>query len=212
MKTLKLVSIAIVLFLITATTAQAQVSINVGVNPSWGLSGYSGIRYYYLPDIEAYYDIQMSRFIYNEGGIWVHRSYLPARYRNYNLRSGYKVVLRDYRGDAPYIHHDDFRRTYVRGYHGTEREYYFNRSNRGNDRRVESNIHRENDRRIESNIHRENDRRIESNIHRDNGRPAVIDNHRDNGHSVVVKDNHRDNGRSSDRKDDRGHNNEREHR
>jgi len=81
MKTLKLIFIGIALFLSSATKAQLAVSINIGAPPQWGPDGYSEARYYYLPDVEAYYDIQSSMFIYDAGGVWVHRTYLPRRYR-----------------------------------------------------------------------------------------------------------------------------------
>ncbi len=80
-------------------------------------AGYSGARYYYLPDVEAYYDVQSSMFIYYEGGVWVHRGYLPARYRNYDLYGGYKVVMTDYRGNTPYTHFAEHKTKYGRGYH-----------------------------------------------------------------------------------------------
>jgi hypothetical protein len=181
MKTLKLIVIGIVLFLATAAQAQVSVNLHVGTPPSWGPRGYSGVRYYYLPDVEAYYDIQASRFIYNERGVWVHRATLPRQYRNYDLNRGYKVVIRDYRGDAPYIHHNEFRQKYVRGYHGTEREYYFNKPGRGNEMK-----------------------RMDHNGRSDQKFDRRDDRH-DNGHSYDKKDDRRDNGHSYDKKDNRGH-------
>ncbi|WP_276381227.1 hypothetical protein [Flavobacterium sp. H4147] len=100
--------------------AQAQVSINVniGTPPSWGPQGYDDDRYYYLPDIDVYYDINQSVFIYDNGGRWIREKRLPAKYRQYDLYSGYKVVLTDYRGDAPYTYHTKHRANYPKGYHG----------------------------------------------------------------------------------------------
>jgi len=118
MKTIRLICIGILIFLANIIQAQVSVSVNIGSPPPWGPYGYNGVRYYYLPDVEAYYDIQSSLFIYSEGGVWVHRGYLPARYRNYDLYGGYKVVMTDYRGNAPYTHFADYRSRYARGYHG----------------------------------------------------------------------------------------------
>ncbi len=132
MKYFKLIVVGIVLFL--ATTAQAQVSVNVNIGrpPSWGPTGYSGVRYYYLPDLEAYYDIQLSNFIYRIGNKWVHRTNLPRQYRNYDLHRGYKVVMGDYRGNTPYTYYSDCKRKYARGYQGNEHEYFVKRSGRDN--------------------------------------------------------------------------------
>ena len=100
--------------------AQAQVSINVNIEtpPSWGPQGYDDSRYYYLPDIDVYYDVNQSVFIYDNGGKWIREKRLPSRYRNYDLYSGYKVVLSDYRGDSPYSYHTKHRASYPKGYHG----------------------------------------------------------------------------------------------
>ncbi len=120
MKTLKLIAFGIALFLASATQAQISFSVHLGTPPQWGPEGYSGARYYYLPDVEAYYDVQTSRFIYLDGRTWVHRTYLPARYRDYDLYNGYKVVMTDYHGNTPYQYHKQYRVKYARGYRGHE--------------------------------------------------------------------------------------------
>lgn len=110
---------ALVLFM-SAFFAQAQVSIslNIGTPPSWGPEGNDNSRYYYLPDIDTYYDVTRSQYIYDNNGRWIRESRLPAKYRRYDLYSGYKVVLNDYRGDAPYAYHKKHRENYPKGYHG----------------------------------------------------------------------------------------------
>lgn len=118
MKTLKLIVIVMALFLAGTTQAQVSVNVNIGSPPMWGPVGYSNVQYYYLPDVYAYYDIPSSMFIYQSGGVWVHRTYLPSRYRNYDLYNGYKVVMTDYHGNKPYVHYEDYKRRYAKGYHG----------------------------------------------------------------------------------------------
>jgi hypothetical protein len=124
MKTLKLTIFGI--FLLVANTTQAQVSINVNIGspPEWGPVGYTEMEYYYLPDIEAYYDVRATQFIYFGGGKWVRSSRLPRQYRNYDLYGGYKVVLNDYHGRSPYSHFDRHRVKYYKGYHGAPQRSY----------------------------------------------------------------------------------------
>lgn len=100
--------------------AQAQVSINVniGTPPSWGPEGHDDSRYYYLPDIDVYYDVNQSVFIYDNSGKWIREKRLPSKYRKYDLYDGYKVVLNDYKGDAPYTYHTKHRTNYPKGYKG----------------------------------------------------------------------------------------------
>lgn len=118
MKTLKLLVLLILLFLAGTTQAQVSLNVNVGSPPLWGPAGYSNVQYYYLPDVEAYYDVPSSMFIYQSEGNWIHRKYLPVRYRNYDLYSGYKVVMTDYHGKQPYYNHKDYKIKYAKGYHG----------------------------------------------------------------------------------------------
>lgn len=98
-------------------TASAQVSVNIGTQPAWGPYGYDYAEYYYMPDIEAYYWVPRRQFVYLNGGNWVFSASLPGRCNNYDLYSGYKVVINeprpwmrfnDHRARyAPYRHHND---------------------------------------------------------------------------------------------------------
>ena len=120
MKTLKIFIVGIVLLLAGSTQAQVSVRLNVGTPPQWGPAGYDHARYYYLPDIECYYDVNNSSYIYLTGNRWIHSRSLPYRYRNYDLYGGYKVVMNDYRGNRPYDHFREYRSRYGRGYRGHE--------------------------------------------------------------------------------------------
>jgi hypothetical protein len=104
--------------------------VHIGTPPAWGPAGYSDVRYYYLPDVEAYYDVETSMFIYISGNQWIRRSYLPTRYRNYDLYHGYKVVMNDYRGNSPYSNFKQHRMKYAKGYRGAEQRNVSERNNR----------------------------------------------------------------------------------
>jgi hypothetical protein len=119
MKTLKLIAAGIIL-LVSSTAMQAQVSVNVNIGspPAWGPTGYSAAEYYYLPDVQAYYDVRQSQFIYLGGGQWVRSRNLPTQYRNYDLYNGYKVVLNDYHGSRPYSNFKNHKVKYYKGYKG----------------------------------------------------------------------------------------------
>jgi len=122
-----------VLFFAGIVQAQVSVHLNIGNPPQWGPAGYSDVRYYYLPDVEAYYDVKSSMFIYFEGRSWVHRSYLPSRYKNYDLYDGYKVVMKDYHGDAPYYNHREYRTLYPKRFRGPSQRTVGERPKRGNE-------------------------------------------------------------------------------
>lgn len=118
MKLLKLIALGILLTVASSASAQLSINVNIGKAPAWGPSGYNDVRYYYLPDVEAYYDVHTSMFIYISGNKWIRRSHLPSRYHNYDLYRGYKVVMKGYKGNTPYYNFKNDKNRYKKGYHG----------------------------------------------------------------------------------------------
>jgi len=188
MKVLKLVVLGIFLLLASAGQAQVSVHLNIGTPPLWGPAGYSNVRYYYLPDVEAYYDVQSSMFIYFEGRSWVRRSYLQSRYKNYDLYTGYKVVMKDYHGEAPYYNHREYRTLYAKGYRGPSQRTIGDRSKRGTENqrtyrqsnqvnRGRGNVIDKNDKRGDNSYNRRGD--VKSIIKRDNDKKEKNDRGRD---------------------------------
>ncbi|MGD0590877.1 MAG: hypothetical protein ABSA44_08775 [Bacteroidota bacterium] len=106
-----------------SSTVGAQVRINLGFNvdrqPVWGPTGYDHAEYYYLPDIEAYYNVPQHKYYYQERGRWIGRSTLPYRYRNFDLYHSYKVVVNE---PTPYRNHAMYRDKYAsfKGRHDQE--------------------------------------------------------------------------------------------
>ncbi|MDP1995245.1 MAG: hypothetical protein Q8K40_08380, partial [Ignavibacteria bacterium] len=82
---------------------------NIGSQPAWGPVGYDEVQYYYLPDIDSYYYVPQHRFYFFNGGRWIYSSSLPARYANYNLYNGYKVVVNQ---REPWRNHNVYKNKY----------------------------------------------------------------------------------------------------
>lgn len=120
MKTLKIFLAGFAMILSSSLHAQVSVSVNIGGRPDWAPVAYNEANYYYLPDVEAYYDVRSSNFIYANNGTWIHARTLPTRYRSYDLHSGPKVVLTDYRGNRPYTHFKSHKVKYYNGYHAPQ--------------------------------------------------------------------------------------------
>lgn len=97
---------------VSGTKAQVNVNINIGNQPQWGPSGYnvSDAPFYYIPSINAYYDVTRSLFIILNGNRWNYVRQLPARYRNFDLYNNYKVVVNRQR---PYLNNASDRRNYA---------------------------------------------------------------------------------------------------
>lgn len=95
-------------------TAEAQnisININIGRQPAWGPVGYDYAGYYYFPDIDIYYDVNVGLFYFLDRGRWVSAHYLPYAYRNYDLYRLYKVVLNV---NQPWRYHHNHYRDYAR--------------------------------------------------------------------------------------------------
>ncbi|MEL1241843.1 hypothetical protein [Flavobacterium flavipallidum] len=132
MKTIQLIVAGMLLFLSSNTQAQVSVNVNIGNPPAWGPAGYSNVEFYYLPDIECYYDIRLAQFIYFNNGRWTRIKNLPSRYKNCDLYHVYKVVLTDYHGKTPYKHFKNHKVKYYKGYKGSPQKMIGNSKNKSN--------------------------------------------------------------------------------
>ena len=90
--------------------AQVHVSVNIGTQPVWGPVGYDYVPFYYIPDMDAYYDVNRRQYVFLEGSRWVYMRSLPPRYSNYDLYHGYKVVVNE---PSPWMHHDRYHTQYI---------------------------------------------------------------------------------------------------
>ena len=112
MKLLKPIAAGILILLGAETHAQVSINVNINAHPSWGPSVTEAVRYYYLPEVNVYYDIHTAMFIYVHNGHWIHRRHLPDQFSHYNLHRGPKIIVYDYRGSKPYIHCKYHRKSY----------------------------------------------------------------------------------------------------
>jgi hypothetical protein len=60
------------------------------------------VRYYYFPNLEAYFDNLEKVYHYKQNGKWLIASELPQNYGGYSLYNKVKVSIVDYDGDKPY--------------------------------------------------------------------------------------------------------------
>ena len=97
--------------------AQVHVSINIDIQPSWGPSGYNYAEFYYIPEIDVYYDVINRIYIYSDGRRWVRGAYLPMAYNYYDFYSLYKVVINGVR--SPWRHN----RNHIKLYSGYRYNY-----------------------------------------------------------------------------------------
>lgn len=115
MKKLVYIIIVFVGFIVpNVSKAQVSLNINIGSQPLWGPVGYEYARFYYLPEIEVYYDVAARKYTYYQGNRWVTKSRLPSRFRKFDIYKTYKVVLND---SNPWRYHNKHRSRYARYIH-----------------------------------------------------------------------------------------------
>ena len=108
-------------FLITSCETTQQLETERIISPPYWAPSYENtelVHYYYLPDLEIYYDVWGSEFVYLDAGHWIFSPFLPPMYASYDLRSAPVVVL-DHRVHEPWNFHELYVSHYPRYYFQT---------------------------------------------------------------------------------------------
>ncbi len=114
MTKLKLFIFSAMILAFNFSHSQIDVNVNIGTPPVWG-PVVTTQEYYFLPDINSYYDIRQSQFIYLNNGVWIRNKSLPKRFKTYNLNGGNVVIIDDYRGRSPYSKYKSHKLKYFKG-------------------------------------------------------------------------------------------------
>ncbi len=101
--------ILLMLFL-TCAFSNAQESKSNGPNSLDNES--TEIRYYYFPNIQAYFDLNEKVYLYKDNGEWIEAEELPKYYGGYSLYNKARVSITDYVGDEPYLHLETHKKLY----------------------------------------------------------------------------------------------------
>ncbi|MFT4202731.1 MAG: hypothetical protein QM610_02350 [Chitinophagaceae bacterium] len=80
-----------------SANAQVSVQLNIGGILSAAISSAPVVadagNYYYYDDINCYYDVANSQYIYPENGAWYYSNTVPVIYRNYNFRNARHIAM-----------------------------------------------------------------------------------------------------------------------
>ena len=104
--------VGLLFFLTTGMFSQVSVNVNIGAPPVWAPAAPVEVQFYYLPEIEVYYDVPAHVYIYLNNGAWIRSAKLPKRYHGYDLYHSHPVYLRDYKGKKPYVHYKEHKVKY----------------------------------------------------------------------------------------------------
>jgi hypothetical protein len=129
MKKVHLLIVTVLMLFVAKSNAQLAVNISLGSRPVCHQNRYyyeDNVDYYFLPEIQAYFDNRSGAYVYFNSGGWVRSRYLPDYCRNYDINRGSRIAI-EYRGNAPYEYFYSHRQRYCqndnRREYDNEREY-----------------------------------------------------------------------------------------
>jgi len=119
MKTLKRVGLAVLLAISVNGFTGCGLTFpltNNYTDPYWAPPHHPGSRYYYLPDIEVYYDLSDHNFVYLNNGLWIFTPDFPSYYAGYDLFNAFIITL-NVSVYQPWMHHQYYVSHYPRYYY-----------------------------------------------------------------------------------------------
>ena len=84
---------------LAATPAHAQINVNINTAPPVVVGAPANAQYYYVPEINGYYDVPARRYIVLRNGQWVRVDRLDG----YDPRSFHPQYI-EYRGNSPWTY------------------------------------------------------------------------------------------------------------
>ena len=100
----------------TGCTTGDALSTPTFAAPEWAPPYASGARYYYMPDMEVYYDAYTGNFVFWDGFDWALAPSLPSAYRYHDLYNA-NIILLDTRVNDPWLYHNHYITRYPKGYY-----------------------------------------------------------------------------------------------
>ena len=111
----------IMFFLIQSSLAQINLE-TVYVSRKKTTKAIPAVRYYYYPNLQAYYDTCTERYIYQKDGVWISAEHIAVNYRGYSLYNKNYVKLDGFTNDEPYLLIKEHKKKYPPNYSGKRRK------------------------------------------------------------------------------------------
>jgi len=114
MKNITYLILGMMLFSFNLSEAQVQLdTIYVRQKP---VSTYVEVRYYYYPNLQAYFDTKIAMYFYKKDGAWIKSETLDPTTRGYSIKNGAYVMLKGFTEDEPYNYFEQHKALYPADY------------------------------------------------------------------------------------------------
>jgi len=74
------------------------------------------VRYFYYPNLDAYFDTKTNLYIYDDEGESVQAPQIASGYRGYSIYNGTNVPIDNYNGDNPFTNLAEHQKLYPKKY------------------------------------------------------------------------------------------------
>ena len=111
----------ILFFLIQSSFAQISLE-TVYVSRKKATKAIPAVRYYYYPNLQAYYDTCTARYLYMKDGEWITAEHMAPNYRGYCLYNNNYVILDGFTNDEPYLLINEHKKKYPANYSSKRRK------------------------------------------------------------------------------------------
>ena len=105
MKNFTKLILGLLVFSFNISLAQVELdAVNVQSNKkeTAETSSFVEVRYYYYPNLQAYFDTKVAMYLFKEDGEWVESEKIAPTLMGYSLKNGQYVMLEGYTGEEPY--------------------------------------------------------------------------------------------------------------
>lgn len=116
MKKITYLILGIMLFSFSFTQAQVQLDTIYIREQKVAPSTFVEVRYYYYPNLQAYFDTKIAMYIYQQNGQWIKSETIDASLRGYSSKNGQYVMLKGFTEDQPYAYIDEHKQNYPADY------------------------------------------------------------------------------------------------
>lgn len=101
------------LTLLSFNLSEAQVQLDtIYIRRKPAESTFVQVRYYYYPNLQAYFDTKIAMYIYKQDGQWVKSETIDPTSRGYCLRNSQYVMLKGFTEDEPQRFLDQHKQKY----------------------------------------------------------------------------------------------------
>jgi hypothetical protein len=117
MKKITFLLLGLLLFTTDMVSAQEELeTVYVSAKKADSYTFVDGIRYYYYPNLQAYFDTKEALYIQKQNGVWVKSEKIDQNSRGYSLKNGAYVMIKGYVEDQPYTLIDEHKVAYPADY------------------------------------------------------------------------------------------------